>query len=682
MSEKISRLDLYLGKSAGKSYVNTEEENELVSKFVTLYTDAMSAQNGCEYANKENIAKWRKAYLGTLNALKKDGTESERKSRQLRKVVYEIIESKVDNSIPAPKMSPRYRSDLPLVSITENYLKFETGQILTKYNNDRSERATYVDGTGWYKVGWDSLSSTHERSGNLRVDFLTVEQVIPQPGVTDYKQMEYIFEKNIVSMTKLYDMYGRIITPNENNNVNIVSCYYLNENGIVGLFMWAESTRQVICNEHDWQIRKLRKCKLCSETVPTDTVCPICGHKKFAYVNADTEILSEDLYEIYNPYLEGETDDPSKRDLYIDRVFLEQGTEIPYYHIRQLPFVPRPAISSIDSIYGISEVKIILDMQDAINKVLTKAVEKTLKSGAIVTKPNKTKLDDDDETFKVLGVHSAEESQMVSAKQIMADTSQDMLIAATLYDSGKASSGITASFQGMRDTTATSGKAKEYSALQTAGRIESLRVMKSAAFAGVYELCLKYLLAFSDESRRFTLTLPDGTEKEESWNKYMFLAKDKYGKVYYRDDFHFDTDTASTLTQNRVAMWQETQEKFLQGAFGVPNDPRTLVLFWNIMDSLQYPLSKVALAGIKDNAQHLPPEIEQAIMQNPQIIQMVQAMMTEGRGGARPNSGPEGNGATHAANVERTNERNRASNKDHGFTPQSSTAQTAGGAAI
>lgn len=681
MSEKISRLDLYLGKSTGKSYVNTEEENELVGKFFVLYNDAKTAQEGCEYANKENITKWRKAYLGTLNALKKDGTESNRYSRQLRKMVYEIIESKVDNGIPAPKMSPRYRSDLPLVSITENYLKFETGQILTKFNNDRSERATYIDGTGWYKVGWDSLSSTHERSGNLRVDFLTVEQVIPQPGVTDYKQMEYIFERNTVSMTKLYDMYGRIIAPNENNNVNIISCYYLNENGIVGLFMWAESSMQVICNEHDWQIRKLRKCKLCSETVPTDTVCPICGHKKFAYVNADTEILSEDLYEIYNPYLEGETDDASQRDLYVDRVFLEQGTEIPYYHIRQLPFVPRPAISSIDSIYGISEVKIVLDMQDAINKVLTKAVDKTLKSGAVVTKPEKMKISDTDETFKILGVRSAEEAQMVNAKQIVADTSQDMLIAATLYDSGKASSGVTASFQGARDTTATSGKAKEYSALQTAGRIESLRVMKSAAFAGVYELCLKYLLAFSDESRKFTLTLPDGTEKEENWNKYMFLAKDKYGQVYYRDDFHFDTDTASTLTQNRVAMWQETQEKFLQGAFGVPNDPRTLVLFWNIMDSLQYPLAKVALAGIKENAQHLPPEIEQAIMQNPQIIQMVQAMMTDGRGGARPNSGPEGNGATHAANVERTNERNRASNKDHAFTPQSSSAQTAGGAA-
>lgn len=680
MANKFSRLDLYLGKCADEYYTNTEEENELVSKFVSLYNGARTAQNASEYCNTENLTKWRKAYLGTLNALKQDGTESTRKSRQLRKMVYEVIESKVDNSVPAPKMSPRYKSDLPLVSITENYLKFETSQILTKYNNDKSERATYIDGTGWYKVGWDSLSNTHERSGNLRVDFFTVDQIVPQPGVTDYRQLEYVFERNTVSMTRLYDLYGRVLTPNDGNNVDIISCYYLNENHIVGLFIWVEQTLQVVCNERDWQIRKLRKCTVCEETVPTEEICPICGNKKFGFFNAETEILDEDLYEVYNPYLEGETTDPTQKDLYKDRIFLEQGTEIPFYHIRQLPFVPRPAISSTDSIYGISEVKIILDMQDAINKVLTKAVDKTLKSGAIVTKPNKLKIDDNDQTFKVLGVQTPEEAQMVNAKQIVADTSQDMLIAATLYDSGKASSGITASFQGMRDTTATSGKAKEYSALQTAGRIESLRVMKSAAFSGIYELCLKYLLAFSDESRKFTRVLPDGSEKEECWNKYMFLAKDKYGGIYYRDDFHFDTDTASTLSQNRVSMWQETQEKFIQGAFGVPNDPRTLVLFWNIMDSLQYPLAKVALAGIKETEQHLPAEIEQAIMQSPEIMQMIQMMLTENRGGARVNSGPKGNGATHATNVERTNERNRSKNKNTAFTPQSSSAQTVGGA--
>ena len=665
---KFSRIDLYLQQGISDYYVNTEHEQKLVNKFVELFNTAKSARDSHEECNPENLDKWRRAYKGTLGALKADGTESKRKGRQLRKMVYELVESKIDNSIPMPKMQPRYRTDLPLVSITENYMKFEMDRTLTKYENDRSERSTYIDGTGWYKVWWDSLDNTHERSGNVKVNFCTTDQIVPQPGVKDYKQLEYIFEIHELSLSKIYDMYGRKISPIDGTNtVQVISCYYLNDDRVVALFMWAPHSLQVICNDESWQMRKLRVCTTCDSINPRAKECGVCGGTKFKFKNAEIEELTEDLMEIYNPYEVGETDDENEHDHYQARVFLSRGSKIPFYQIHQLPFVPRPAISSVDTIYGISEVLILLDEQDAINKVLTKAIEKTLKSGTVVTKPEKMKIADTDDTFKVLGVRTTEEAAMVQAKQIMADTTQDITIAAILYDAAKASSGITNSFQGQRDTTASSGKAKQFSAMQSAGRIESLRVMKSAAFSGVYELMFKFLLAFSDEPRKFVKTLPDGGEEEQIWNKYMFLAKDKYGQVYYRDDFSFSTDAASTLSQNRVQMWQETQDKFINGAFGNPAETRTLKIYWNIMDSLQYPLAKIALAGIAEGEKHLPEEIEQALIQNPEILQTAVSLLQsqqDGRGGARPNSGPVGNGATHAANVERTNERNRSQNRE------------------
>lgn len=668
---------MYLQRAVGKTYENTDKENELVGMFQTLYTQAKSVQESLTGLNPKDLDVYRRAYLGTLNALKKDGTESTRKSRQLRKVAFEIVESKIDNGVPMVKIVPRYKSDLPLVDITENYLKFEMDRVLTKYVNDKSERATYIDGTVWYKVWWDSLDNTHERSGNVKIDMCTVDQIVPQPGINDYKKLEYIFEKKKVSVTSLYDLYGRIISPTDGTNtVDTISCYYLNEDRIVGLFMWAANTSQVICNEKDWQIRKIRKCTNCDTTNPISEECKVCGHTKFKYVNAVTEFLEEDLDIVYNPYDVGETDDPNEKDHYVAKTFLTAGTEIPFYRIDQLPFIPRPAISRVDSLYGLSEVAMVLDMQDMANKVLTKAADKTLKSGAVVTKPEKMKVGDSDETFKIFGVRTSEEAQMVQTKQIVADTTQDIVMANLMYDSAKSSSGVTDSFQGKRDTTATSGKAKEYAAAMSAGRIESLRVMKSAAFSGLYELILKYLLAFSDESRKFVKVLPDGSEKEMIWNKYMFLDKDADGVIYYRDDFHFDSDTASTLSQNRVQMWQETQDKFINGALGNPSDPRVLKLFWNIMSSLQYPLAKTVIAGIKDTEQHLPPEIEQALMQNPQALQAAMAVLEEGteqRGGARPNSGPKGNGATHSANVERTNERNRSANRQPIVSAQQAT---------
>ena len=671
----MDRIDLYLG-NISEAYKNTNKENELLNKFVALYNNAKTAQEHCEYCTPDNLDKWRRAYLGTLNALTQDGTESKRKCRQMRKTAYEIVESTVDNSIPMPKMQPRYKNDLPLVAITENYLKYEMERILTKVNNDRSERSTYIDGTSWYKVWWDSLDNKHERSGNVKIEFCRVDQIIPQPGVKDYKQLEYIFERQRVSITRLYDLYGRIITPSDGEMVDIVNCYYLNSNRVVGLFSWSELSGQVICNEKDWQIRKIRKCETCGTINPIGDECSLCGSKKIKYFNAENEILSEPLVMMNNPY-EVQENSITQNEEVTFTTFADAGEEIPFYQLRQLPFVPRPAVSSTDSLYGISEVRIVLEMQDGINKVLTKAMDKTLKSGTVVTKPEKMKINDSDDTFKIFGVRTAEEATMIQSKPIVADTSQDMNMAAILYDSAKSSSGITDSFQGKADSTATSGKAKQYAAMQSAGRIQSMREMKTAAFSGVYELIFKYLLAFSDEPRKFVRILPDGTQQQETWNKYMFLDRDKNGQIYYRDDFTFNCDSASTLNQNRVQMWQETQDKFIQGAFGVPSDPRTLKLFWNVMDSLQYPLATVALAGIKENERHLPVEVEQAIMNNPQLMQMIYSIVsgeTDNRGGARPNSGPAGNGATHAANVERTNERNRASNRDNSAMAAQSTS--------
>lgn len=661
----MDRIDLYLRAKNGKQYNNTDKEKEMVDKVSQLFSMAKSYQEGIEYANPKNLKKWRKAYLGTLNALNIDtGEESNRKSRQLRKMIYELIESKVDNSIPMVRMSPRRRKDLSLVDITENYLKFEMDRMLTEQENDRSERATYIDGTTWYKVCWDSLDSTHERSGDLRVDTLLADQFLPEPGCRNYRMMDYCFEISNMSISRIYDLYHRLVTPTDSasGTVEVISYYYRNEKGIIGRFMYVATTQQVISWDEDWQIRKLRKCKACSAINPINDYCYNCGNDKFKYENATTEILEEDLLQLHNPYEEGQSDDPTNNAS--TEVFLKAGTEIPYYHVRQLPFVPRQSISSLDSIYGISEVSILLDMQDTVNKILTKMTDKIMKSGTVITTPQNMKMDDGDKTFKIAKVKTAEEAAMVQAKQLMADVSQDIAGAQLFYESARASSGVTESYQGKIDNTATSGKAKEISAMQSAGRLESLRVMKAAAFAGVYELMFKYLLAFSDESRDFVKTLPDGKKEEMSWNKYMFLRKDKNGNLYYADDFAFSTDPAATLSNNRVQMWQETLQQFTMGTFGNPQDPRVLKAYWQVMDTMQYPLAKLVLASIDENSQHLPPDLEQALIQSPDVLATATALVQEqntGHGGARPNSGPDGNGQTHAANVNKTNAKNAAS---------------------
>ena len=154
-----------------------------------------------------------------------------------------------------PRLTPRLKDDLALVDVTENYLKFEMDRMLTEQENDRSERATYIDGTSWYKIGWDSLDNTYDRSGNVLVEVLLADQVVPEPGVKNYKLMNYCFEKSNLSMSRIYDLYGRLILPST-DTIEVIIYYYRNENGVIGRFMYSSQSQQVIAWDNDWQIRK------------------------------------------------------------------------------------------------------------------------------------------------------------------------------------------------------------------------------------------------------------------------------------------------------------------------------------------------------------------------------------------------------------------------------------------
>ena len=57
----MDRIDMYLQWNNPKAYCNTPKEEELLNKFVTLYSTAKAAQEQHAEANPTNIAKWRKA---------------------------------------------------------------------------------------------------------------------------------------------------------------------------------------------------------------------------------------------------------------------------------------------------------------------------------------------------------------------------------------------------------------------------------------------------------------------------------------------------------------------------------------------------------------------------------------------------------------------------------------------
>lgn len=697
-------------------YQNTEAEAKMAEQVYILYSMAKSSFDSNGVLPQTELEKWRRAYYGTLPAQDiKKKTDSEKPGKQIRKLVYEMIESKIDTAIPMPRIRSNSKALLPAVQRTEDMLKFEIDRILSEGLNDIAERNTYVDGTTVYKISWNPLLKTRDKAGDVEVTVMPIDSIIPQPGVADYSQLEYLFERSAMSTSKIYDLYKRVIRSTRSledisasqattqgrtgtqvvDIVNLITFYFLNANRTVGRIIMTEETRTVVSYEEEWLVRKVN-------TADPD--------KKPKFETMKTEILTKNLYQLKNQYKPDEQDadgnplpdaaeakvqqginaglnqDQAKAQAapWQGQLFLEKGTEIPIYHIHELPFIFRQNVSRANSIYGISDAQMLFEIQDELNKALTRTGEKIANSGGILFKDKKINLDPTNKVMKVVDLNDPSLAAGSKYVDINPQVTGDLAYAANSYESGRSTIGINNSWQGKQDTTATSGKAKEIAAMGTAGRIEAPRVMKRLALAQVYRMIFMFKLAFSSQRISFTKLLPEAKEQEREWDKYMFLDKDDEGNLFWHDEFAFSVDAAATLSNDRQAMWQETQTQFINGTFGPPTDPRNLLTFWGVMEQLQYPLAKYAIASIKQSAQHLDPQTEQVLLGNPQVLDLAMQIaqeqgLVENRGGARAGSGPQGNGMTQAANVERTNERNRGNAQEMDTTVKEG-AKAGGGA--
>lgn len=553
---------------------------------------------------------------------RRTGKMSSKPAYNFKNICHELVETQINNAVPQPKVTPRDTSKIDAALEIEGYLKSEMDRLDAESINDAAERDTYIQGTTWYLVEWDNFKSTPTTQGELSISHLPFLSVYPQPGVTDYKKLEYIFVKEIASIAKLEKMYKVKNIPElgtYKGMCQLVTAYYYNEDGYLSKFGWVED--KVIFDEDYYELRKFKFCTKCGERFGNDNECEKCGNTKFEYKPVLEETSPEDIVKV----VDGQP-----------TVLVKKGNKLPYYKIKALPIIMRKNISKIDDLYGVSDIDKLEEDQEGLNKLHTKMEENVLKGGSIVTIPTGVNLPDTDETLKIIKVKDPNQMKSFSVNNVQASIQQEDILQDRFYQFARSSLGITDAYQGKRDPTAESGKAKEISAAQASGRLESKRRMKDSAYADIYEMMFKFLLAYCDESRKFAEMTPDGNYEQGSFSRYNYLDGEP-GDVYYNDRFLFSVDTASVLSTNREAMWKETTANFQAGTFGNPADPQTLALYWNTMKELGYPLAKQALSSLSQRAKQMPYEMQQAIMQNPQILQAVQQQLSGGGENNVPN---------------------------------------------
>lgn len=612
-----------------------------------------------------------------------------RETSHVRNVVFENIESQVNSNIPMPKVTPKRKEDEHLAQIIENYIRNELDRLPFEQMNDLAERTVPIQGGVGFLLEWDNSRRTHTTVGEEVISLIHPKQFAPQPGVFgSIEDMDWFIIKLPTTKEAIFRKYGKSVYAESESEPEVRSAkdpnttpdavtQYLgfarNKRGGIDLYSWVNDVE--LEDLEDYQARRLPTCKHCGRVRPyigqqiykpevpenpfaqaldmqaaevpglplppelletsgkpevyRGGACPWCGCEAF-------EDRMQEYEEIWLPTLGGDVSLPGMQPGEGFEAAVMQPIKIPYYKPDLFPIVLQKSVSIYGQLLGNSDVDAIEDQQNTINRIEQKIIDRLIKAGTRITLPNRPNLKMSPEDGERWYLEKPEDKAMVGVYEFTGNLQYELLYLSQVYEESRQILGINDSFQGRRDPTATSGKAKEFAASMAAGRLESKRVMKNAAYAAMFERMFKHALAYSDEPRPVSFKNYRGETEYSQFSRYDFLQQDKDGQWYYNDQFLFSCDTSAPLANNREAMWQETRMNLQTGAFGDPTKTETLILFWSKMEQLHYP-------GAGSTKQYLEERLqaEQQQMQLLQQLQAVQAQQVPG-GGMTPQqeSGP------------------------------------------
>lgn len=538
-----------------------------------------------------------------------------------RNIIYELIESMVDSSIPQPKVTAKREADEQLARVIEDMLRDELDRMRFEAINDRSERMCPIQGGCFYCIEWDETERTHTTVGENLVTLLNPMQVVPEEGVNEIEDMDYIFVRLAKTKEYLKKRYNvefddedsedapeiRSADGSEDENDTLVTqyiAYYRSESGGIGMYSWALDKQ--LCDLDDYQARQSYVCSDCGAVVPAaqavdSGVCQVCGSKDIKKTAASGELITAPLVLSDGTTIQADDLNPAM---------------IPYYKPDIFPVVLQRNVSNFSNFLGESDVDVVFDQQATTNRISARIIEKLLTGGSYTTLPSDASIATDNSIGKVISLDNPADQSMIKSFDLTCDITQELNYLAQVYQEARETLGITDSFQGRKDATATSKVAKEFSAKQSAGRLESKRQMKNYAYSKLFEIMFKFRLAYADEPRPVRAFDSEGNRIYKEFDRYDFLRRDQAGELYWDTDFTFSVDSSAPLASNREAMWQETRMNFESGAFGNPQALETLILFWSKMELLHYP-------GAGETKQYL---IEQKRAQDEAALQQQNAM--------------------------------------------------------
>lgn len=572
-----------------------------------------------------------------------------KKAKHVFNVIAENIESEIDVNIPQPKVTAVRPEDEALAKQIEDFLRSELDRQPFEEMNDMQERIVPVQGGSFWQIGWDNSKRTHTTIGELFTEVQHPKRVIPQGGVySSIEDMEFfaleipktkedIRRRYGVDVSDIGEEEPDVKSSDDENNTDMVTqviVYYRNDEGGVGRYSYVGDIE--LENINDWNARQRRRCAKCGAaeenidyiglptvdgSYPGETIdgveipddgtytkapkkagksqqCPYCGSKKW-------EVSSDDYRTLTMDYI---TDSGKILPAYDE--YTGEQIKYPYYKPDIYPIVLQRNISVYGELLGESDVDKIEDQQNTMNNINKVIIDRIFEAGTLMSLPSDVDIEKDPKNGRVVRLDDPAQAGLIHTFDFTGDISSQMAYRATIYEEPRQTLGITDSLQGRKDTTATSAIAKEFSAQQSAGRLESKRRLKNAAYARIFELMFKTALANMDEPRPIRRR-EKGKTVYSVFDPMEFYELDAAGEWYVNDMFLFSTDSAAPLASNRESMWREITQQYASGAYGDPAADSTRLLYWSQMEELHYPLASFAKKAIEERVnsmqtQYLP----------------------------------------------------------------------------
>lgn len=564
---------------------------------LALWQKRLSDSRGAQSGEMAQMARRRALYEGD-----KQIGGAKRKADNVRNLVFELIESEVDASIPQPRVTARCPEDAHLAAVIEDLLRAQLTRLPFARLNDLDERITYIQGGSFFHVEWDAEAGTHTQGGDLSVTVRHPCSVLVQPGTARLEDAQWLILQVKMSRQAAERRWAQ--EPGslsgergENCPEEQVVCsfgYWKTGDGAIGRFVWCGD----VPLEYDDRFggRKFLCCTRCGRP-KKGPVCR-CGGSRFAEGYCGEEELEADILRRDGSII------PAKRPAGSVQVRLDEKgearfedvsgkpTRIPCYLPRRYPLVLRQNVSRSGHLLGASDVDCIADQQETVKKLGSKLGEKLLKGGSYVTLPRGVDIELTDRELKVIRLDSPAQKALIDVLTVQPDVSRDLALLRENYEWARSTLGITDSYQGKADSTATSAVAKQFSAAQASGRLESKRRMKNEAYRELFRLMFEYLLAYADEPIPVPTVDEQGRSGYTTFDRYDFLKQDEAGEWYWNDAFLFDVDATGGLAQNREAMWKKLDEKFAAGALGDRSRTETLLRYWTLLEQHQFPGAK------------------------------------------------------------------------------------------